>query len=154
MTMNHTPTPPAPTACLQQLQGTWKSDWELTFQHLRDECQIDPQQMAGLEWLLGKMTVTYAGTRQITQMPTLRCVRDGQEKTLEGSTRECELRILGQTSRQLAVLDDVLLVGLEREIRLITLVEPDVYYVYLGGIELVGLHAREYFRRVETPSEN
>ena len=41
------------------LDGTWKSDWELTKAHIDADCKLSEEVIAGLQFLMGKMTVRY-----------------------------------------------------------------------------------------------
>ena len=70
------------------LEGTWKSDWPLTKQHLEADCNLSAEATLGLERLLGKMTVQYDGHRAIYTMPEIRYIKAGEEYILAGWTRE------------------------------------------------------------------
>lgn len=131
-----------------RLEGTWKSDWPLTQQHLEAECNLTAEAILGLERLLGKMTVQYDGHRAVYTMPEIRYIQAGKEHILAGWTREEPLHVLGRTSTQLALLTKAVALPVDQDyLTLLTFETADIYWLYLGYSPLAGLHVREYFRR-------
>ena len=130
------------------LEGTWKSDWPLTKQHLETECNLSAEETLGLERLLGKMTVLYDGNRAVYTMPEIRYVKAGKEHILAGWTREETLHVLARTTSQIALQTKAVAPPVDQDyISLITFETADIYWLYLGHSPLVGLHVREYFKR-------
>lgn len=133
------------------LEGTWKSDWPLTKQHLEAECNLSAEETLGLERLLGKMTVQYDGKRAVYTMPEIRYVKAGKEHILAGWTQDENLNVLGRTSSQIALLTKAIAPPVDQDyISLITFETADIFWLYLGHSPLVGLHVREYFSRTDT----
>lgn len=131
------------------LEGTWKSDWPLTKQHLEAECNLSTDAILGLERLLGKMTVQYDGHRAVYTMPDIRYVQAGKEHILAGWTREEPLHVLGRTSSQIALLTKAVAPPVDQDyISLLTFENANTCWLYLGHSPLVGLHVREYFCRI------
>jgi len=130
------------------LDGTWKSDWQLTKQHIDAECKLTEEEILGLERLLGKMTVCYEGTRTVSTMPKIRFIKEGKEHVLDGWTMEETLNILGRTTSQIAFLLKAIAPPVDNDwINLITFEDADTYWVYLGNSPFAGHHVREYFCR-------
>jgi hypothetical protein len=130
------------------LDGTWKSDWELTKSHIDADCKLSEKVIAGLRVLMGKMTLRYEGERAEFTMPELRVEKAGKTRTIEGWTSEETVKILGRTNSQIALLSDGGAPGFDESITLINFESEDVYWVYLGFLPLAGHHVREYFRRL------
>ncbi|HAW32736.1 MAG TPA: hypothetical protein DCY03_32295 [Planctomycetaceae bacterium] len=131
------------------LEGTWKSDWPLTKQHLEADCNLSAEATLGLERLLGKMTVQYDGHRAIYTMPEIRYIKAGKEYILAGWTREEPLHVLGRTSTQLALLTKAVALPVDQDyLTLLTFENADTCWLYLGYSPLVDLHVKEYFCRV------
>lgn len=144
-TLSESQPPPDWTA---RLEGTWKSDWPLTQQHLEAECNLTAEAILGLERLLGKMTVQYDGHRAVYTMPEIRYIKAGKEHILAGWTREEPLHVLGRTSTQLALLTKAVALPVDQDyLTLLTFENADTCWLYLGYSPLAGLHVREYFRR-------
>lgn len=130
------------------LDGTWKSDWTLTKKHIDAECKLTKEETSGLERLMGKMTVRYSGNHAIYMMPELRFTVEGKERVLEGWTSKEDLNVIGRTKTQIAILSKSVSPSVYNDsITLITFVDADTYWVYLGHSPLAGHHVREYFRR-------
>lgn len=147
--MNHTSSeieqPPDWTA---GLEGTWKSDWQLTRQHLETECNLSAAEILGLERILGKMRVQYTGNRSRYTMPEIRYEKAGEEHILAGWTQEEDLHVFGRTSTQLALLTKAVAPPVDQDyLTLLTFENADTYWLYLGHSPLAGLHVREYFSR-------
>ncbi|GEM_PF-2299480 len=132
------------------LDGTWKSNWQLTKQHIDAECRLTKDNIVGLELLMGKMTIHYEETRAVFSMPEIRFKKEGKERVLEGWTFEETINILGQTNSQIAFLSKAFGSDLVEEgfINLITFDSADTFWLYVGHSPLVDLHVREYFSRV------
>jgi hypothetical protein len=132
-----------------KLDGLWKSDWELTKQHIDADCKLTDKQFALLKALMGKMTVEYDAKRVVFSMPEIRFTpKGGEEIVTDAWTSEEELNVIGRTKTQIALIEK-LEEPLNLEcIELITFDDADTYWVYLGDSPLAGFHVREYFRRV------
>lgn len=146
---------PESTKPTYQLDGLWKSDWELTEKHLRKECRMSGKTIAWLGEILGKMTVEYRGNHSIAVMPELRLQREDREVILDGWTREGVYKPIGRTRTQIAVVMDGVkgVEGFDDDsIMIINFDDADTYWVYCGYSQLVSLHYREYFRRVKLPT--
>ena len=130
------------------LDGTWKSDWELTKKHIDTDCKLTKEETSGLERLMGKMTVRYSGNHAIYTMPEIRFTMDGKVRVLEGWTSKEDLNVIGRTKTQIAILSKSVSPSVYNDsITLITFVDADTYWVYLGHSPLAGHHVRETFRR-------
>lgn len=130
------------------LDGTWKSNWQLTKQHFEAECRLTEENIIGLELLMGKMTVRYEGTRAVFTMPEIRFTKEGKERVIEGWTSDETIKILAQTHSQIALLSKAFMPDMDEDsINMITFENADTYWVYLGHLPFVDLHAREYFSR-------
>lgn len=131
------------------LDGTWKSDWELTKKHIDTECKLSEEAIRGYERTMGKMTVRYEGTRAIFTMPEIRFTRDGEDRVLEGFESEETLNILGRTKSHIAFLSKAIAPPLDEDhITLMTFVDADTYWVLISGT-----HVREYFRRIPSSAQ-
>ena len=132
-----------------QVDGTWKSDWTLTKKHLDEQCKLSDEAVAGLQRLMGKMTIQYTGKRAVFTMPAIKFTRDGTEKTIEGWTRTEVLDVVGRTKTTIALRTKAVAPPVDGDsISLMHFVDADTYWVYLGDSPLVDMHVREYFRRV------
>ena len=133
------------------LDGTWKSNWQLTRQHMETDCKLSEEAILGFELLMGKMTVRYTGTQAEFKMPEIRYTKVGKERVIDGWTSELAFNILGRTNSQIALLLDAIAPPVDQEsIQLITFENVDTYWVYLGNVSFSDLHVREYFSR-QTP---
>jgi hypothetical protein len=131
------------------LDGLWKSDWELTKQHIDADCKLNDDALRLLEGLMGKMTAEYSAKRVKLSMPEIRLKgKDGKELVLEGWQSEEELHVVARTKTQIALLEKLEEPFNVECIELITFEDADTYWVYLGDSPLAGHHVREYFRRV------
>ncbi len=132
-----------------KLDGTWKSDWLLTKNHIDKECKLTAENIIGLERLMGKMTIRYEGTRAVFTMPEIRFIKEGKEHILEGWSFEETLNIQIQTDSQIALLTKSYMLHEDEEsINLITFENADTYWLYLGHSPFGDLHVREYFSRI------
>lgn len=127
------------------LVGTWKSNWQLTKQHIDAECKLTEENIIGLELLMGKMTIRYNETSVVFTMPEIRFIKDGRERVLEGWTFEENINILGQTNSQIACLSKAFSFDF---INLITFENADTFWLYVGHSPISDLHVREYFSRI------
>lgn len=131
-----------------KLDGIWKSDWELTKQHIDTECKLTAKAISGLELLMGKMTVHYTGTQSELTMPEVRYTKAGKEHVIDGWTSRMALNVLGRSNSQIALRMQAIAPPLDQDtIQLITFENADTYWVYLGNLSFSDLHVREYFRR-------
>ena len=134
------------------LDGTWRSNWELTKKHIDSECKMSSEQIAGFQLLMGKMTVKYAGHKAIVSMPEIRFTKNGKEHVLEGWTSEEKIVVLGRTGKQIAILDHSMS-PLDDYAQIINFVDHDTYWVYLGNTPLADSHVREYFTRIRIENQ-
>jgi hypothetical protein len=131
------------------LDGTWKSDWQLTRKHIKAECKLSEETIRGLERLMGKMTVRYDGAHVVYTMPEIRFEQEGKTHVLDSWTSEADLNVLGRTKTQIAFLSKAVAPPIDKDsITLITFEDANTYWVYLGQSPLAGHHVREYFRRI------
>lgn len=132
------------------LDGTWKSNWQLTKQHIDAECRLTEENIVGLELLMGKMTIRYEEKCAVFTMPEIRFIKEDKERVLEGWTFEETLNVLGQTNSQIALLSKAFTAHSDENdfINLITFESADTFWLYVGHSPFVELHVREYFSRV------
>jgi len=130
------------------LDGTWKSDWELTKAHLKADCRLNDDEILGYEWLMGKMTARYCGSRVILDMPEVQVTKDGKVRVIEGWTSDTALDVVARTNWQIALFMKASSPINKDSISIITFVDFDIYWVYLGNSSVCDLHIREYFRKV------
>ncbi len=131
-----------------KLEGTWKSDWQLTKKHIDAECKLSEKLVRGLQQLMGKMTVRYDGGRAVFTMPESHFEIEGESRLAEGWTFEAKLKLLGRTGSQIALITESDEPFLDDSITLMNFEGPDIYWVYLGHSSIADHHVREYFRRV------
>lgn len=139
--------PPA-SAQEPKLDGTWKSDWQLTKKHIDADCKLSEELVGGLQLMMGKMTVRYDGDSAAFTMPQLPLEKEGKTRLVEGWAFEAKLNFLGRTESQIALITESDEPFLDDSITLINFEGPDIYWVYLGHSSIADHHVREYFRRV------
>ena len=117
-----------------------------------EDCRLTEKETEGLGRLMGKMTAQYIGLRAIYTMPEIKFIKDGKEHVLDGWVNEGLMEVIGRTSWQIAVLVKAATPIFPDSISIITFVDWDTYWVYLGNSSAAGMHVREYFKRISNNS--
>jgi hypothetical protein len=133
-------------ASAAELEGKWKSNWELTSAHITATCKTTDKQFAALQSMMGLMTVVHEDGLVTFESPAYEMATEDGPLQMDAwsSTKEC--RVLHKTDSQIAVMieDDTL----GPQLTILQFVDDDTYWVYVphGAIDT---HIREYFSRIE-----
>ncbi|SHI48312.1 hypothetical protein SAMN02745181_0225 [Rubritalea squalenifaciens DSM 18772] len=137
--------------------GTWKSDKELTFQHIEKHAKITPAQHRVLSGLFGRCTFTFRadGIGEMNSAAYTLETEDGKEIKVEAQTTKFTYKILGESPLQ--VVTEIkyeedsgvsLFLG-DVPFGISYFPDKDTFWCYVGN-EVFDLHVREYFKRVKT----
>lgn len=130
-----------------ELEGTWKSDAELTMAFNRANARLTEKQEKFLAEILGKLTVTYKNGTVYSSMPLTRVTVSGKPRDFDGFSETAAYRVVAQDQ------DTIVLQTTEHDgtskISLLKFEAEDRYWIYLptSSNEWAQLHMREYFVR-------
>jgi hypothetical protein len=129
-----------------RLMGTWKSDLDLTKQYNKKHAKLSKKQEKAISQLFGIMEVTYNSNRT--------CVFYFQKHTIqaENDVYECDSSKSVGTYKILFKDDNIVVVQFEEDnseksVSVITFVDENTYWIYVGGFYQFDLHLREYFKK-------
>ena len=131
-----------------RLMGTWKSDLELTTQYNKEHAKLSNKQVKVFSQLFGIMEITYR--------PNNTCEFYFPKHTIQTEKKRYEhdsSQGLG-TYKVLFKNDKITVVQFEDDnskgsVSVITFVDENTYWVYVGDSDKFDLHLREYFIRKE-----
>jgi len=130
-----------------ELEGTWKSDADLTMAFNRANARLTEKQEKFLSEILGKLTVTYKNGTVYSSMPSTRVTVSGEPRDLDGFSETAAYKIMAQDQ------DTIVLRITEHDgtckISLLKFETEDRFWIYLptSSNQWAQLHMREYFVR-------
>ena len=140
---------PALANSSDRLAGQWRSDHEASMHFMRQHSILEPRQSDFLEGTLGRLRLTFDGSRMRYQIPDADSVIQGQSQHFVGSDERFEYRVLGRDSDSVALL----LMNHHGKDRIwhLHFVSDDAFWIYSedGDYGLRDLNIREYFRRIK-----
>ncbi len=132
-----------------ELKGVWRSDHDLTMDFQRKKVNMSPRQEAFLDQLMGHLTLTITADKVIATMPERDIKLGDKVQHYEAYTYETPYKIIYSGKNVIVETETEHFTG-NQTVTIINFVEPDVMWVYVGGVDKAApdAHFREYFRRV------
>jgi hypothetical protein len=131
-----------------RLIGTWKSDLDLTKRYNKEHAKLSKKQEKAVSQLFGIMEVTYK--------PNKTCVLSFPKHTIqtENDIYECDSSKGVGTYKILFKDGNIVVVQFEEDnseksASVITFVDENTYWIYVGGLNQFDLHLREYFKKMK-----
>jgi hypothetical protein len=132
-----------------RLHGVWQSDHDKSMGFVKDHTVLESKQSDFLNGTLGRLQLSFDGTRMRYKIPDIDLAIEGKSRHLVGMDEFYVYRVLGsdQDSVALIIEKDH---GRDRILH-IHFVSDDVFWLYSEESDygLRDLNFREYFRRLE-----
>jgi hypothetical protein len=141
----------APVVCsaADRLNGKWRSDHDASMTFIKSHVRLEPRQLEFLDGSLGRMQLSFDGTRIRRQLPDFDVTIQGSHRHMIGADEAFSYRVLGSDADSVAILvagdhgrDRILHIHFATE---------DSFWLYSEETDygLRDLNFREYFRRIE-----
>jgi len=134
------------------LEGTWKSNRELTMKYIDKENKLDASQKSWISQVVGRTEITFSSSSNI-----VKCHTPKQQFLISGNTINIpthdfslNYKILGVTEKQIAIeYISNIEIEIETHFHIIEIIDKDTYSIYMGNYPPLSFPAREYFKRIK-----
>ncbi len=135
------------------LEGSWKSDRELTMAFLNKHVKLRELQVESITQLMGRLVMTFTDGKLSEQMPDFDMTLAEKQVHFKGYTFESPYRIVFSNQDEVAAVSNDLFPTGQEKIWIYHFDSPDVMWVYVEGAgpKYRDMHLREYFRRLSSP---
>ena len=139
---------PIPDAQCPRLDGTWKSDRDLTMAYLDGYVKLGERQREGVNQLMGRLVVTFDGRTSTSVIPAWTIEVGGEKREMHAFQDVATYETLHCNDKAVVTRSRKSIYGRE-QVTIFNFDRPDEMWVYVGGAdsELPDSSFREYFRR-------